>query len=842
MKACVNLQKKWNGKIKLDKGLLAAFCIPTVLMLVLFIICGIYPFGSRSFLYMDMYHQYMPFFSEFVDKIKAGEGLSYSWNVGIGSNFLALYVYYLASPLHWLAFLFPREHLLEFMSYLVIIKLGLCGLTSCIYLQKHFQTKAPVTVLISCFYALSGFMAAYNWNIMWLDPVILLPLILLGLEALVKEGKWLLYCVSLALCIYSNYYISIMICIFLVLYFIVEWLLEGRNWRSIRDFALFSLLAGGMAAVLLVPEVCAILETEFGDISFPEKWESYFSLLDVVARHCMLVPAERGLDHWPNIFCGSAVLFMVPLYAVNPSIPARRRFAYLGLAGVMLLSFSVNMLDFIWHGLNYPDSLPGRQSFIYIFLVLIMCTDAVLHLKEIGKEKIIYCYLGALAFLLFCEKFAPEEAFTPLIMLTTILFMTFYAVVAYLYRTKSGKDWQAVLLFALSILVVLENGINTVNTSLGTVSRENYLGEIPDYQALYELVETSEEGFFRVEKFERTTKNDGTLAGYPTASVFSSTLNSSVTDLYEELGMRHSKVYYGYDGATPFTSALLNVKYLFGETQNEQMYENNTEEDRLYTAVGEQGDLTLYACNYTVPFGYVVPLDYELESTNSSGPVSLQNKLVRALGVDGMLLEKVDSEQTEEDVRLTAEEDGYYYMVVNSSGTKKVNAEGYYGTKKFTDLKVDCILYVGYLKEGQSILFTNGDEEDTSQKIRLTAYKLDVEVLKQATEVLSQTHLENVEYDSTHISGTVTMEEAGKMILSVPYEHGWTVKVDGQEVETGLFGDCFMTISLLPGEHEITMEYVPYGTYAGIAVSCISIFCFGMCLIMRRRRRISEHE
>ena len=87
MKFCVKMWKKT------DKDFLAAFLIPTLLMLVLFIIQGIYPFGSRSFLYMDMYHQYMPFFSEFVEKIKAGEGLAYSWNVGIGSNFLALYVY-----------------------------------------------------------------------------------------------------------------------------------------------------------------------------------------------------------------------------------------------------------------------------------------------------------------------------------------------------------------------------------------------------------------------------------------------------------------------------------------------------------------------------------------------------------------------------------------------------------------------------------------------------------------------------------------------------------------------------------------------------------------------------
>ena len=124
-----------------------AFFVPAFIMLVLFIIRGIYPFGDRSFLFSDMYHQYMPFLSEFVHKIKAGEGLFYSYNVGIGSNFLALYVYYLASPFNWLVFLLPEGLIMEFMSYLVILRIGLMGLTFSIYLRKVFGKEDPAALL-----------------------------------------------------------------------------------------------------------------------------------------------------------------------------------------------------------------------------------------------------------------------------------------------------------------------------------------------------------------------------------------------------------------------------------------------------------------------------------------------------------------------------------------------------------------------------------------------------------------------------------------------------------------------------------------------------------------------
>ncbi|MDE6518064.1 MAG: YfhO family protein, partial [Acetatifactor sp.] len=428
--------KKYRGKIQINGGLVAAGAIPAVIMLAIFFLKSVFPFGNRSFLYMDMYHQYMPFFSEFYNKLREGGSMAYSWNVGIGSNFLALYVYYLACPLHFLGALVPKAYIMEFLSYLVVCKVGLCGLTACLYLQRRFRTRSFSCVLFSCFYALSGFMAAYNWNIMWLDPVILLPLVLLGLELLVKEGRCGLYCVALALSIYTNFYLSIIVCIFLVLYFLVLIFTERRSFKILGNFALFSLLAGGMAAVLLAPEVCALLATDFGHSSFPSEVKTYFSVLAELARHCMCVSAERGLDHWPNIYCGVAAFLLVPLYAVNPGIPMRRRFAHLALAGFMLVSFGTNVMDFMWHGFNYPDSLPGRQTFLYIFLVLILCYDCFRHLRDLEPKYILYSYLGTVLFLLCCQQFVEHEDFPDEVWLATVLFVTADAILLYLYRTR----------------------------------------------------------------------------------------------------------------------------------------------------------------------------------------------------------------------------------------------------------------------------------------------------------------------------------------------------------------------------------------------------------------------
>ena len=87
----VKMKKRVTDFIIKNGLYIAAFGIPFFTMLFLFAAKKIYPFGDRSFLNIDMYHQYFPFLTEFFHKLRGGESLSYSWNAGIGSNFIALY-------------------------------------------------------------------------------------------------------------------------------------------------------------------------------------------------------------------------------------------------------------------------------------------------------------------------------------------------------------------------------------------------------------------------------------------------------------------------------------------------------------------------------------------------------------------------------------------------------------------------------------------------------------------------------------------------------------------------------------------------------------------------------
>ena len=805
---------------------LAAFLLPLILMIAIFIGNGIFPFGKRCFLFSDMYHQYMPFFQEMMSKIKAGEGLDYSWNVGLGSNFLALYVYYLASPLNWLAFLFPQKYLIEFMSYAVVFKIGLAGACAWLYFMSRSEErkKAWFSALIcSTFYAMSGFVAAYNYNVMWMDCVVLLPLILMGMERLVHKGKMGLYVVSLGLCILTNFYISIMVCIFLVFYFIYLFLAEKHSFSMIWKFAAGSLLAGGLAAVLLVPELQALMATDFGDVAFPKEWEAYFSILDMLARHCMAITTERALEHWPNIFCGTMVFFLIPLYVVNEKIPARKRFGFMALAGFFLMSFSTNVLDFLWHGMNYPDSLPCRQSFIYILIILVACHDCLTHLDGIQPKAIIKAALGAAVFMLYIEQFVDVDDFLTWTWLLNLAFILLGAACLYIYVVKE-KTWVRTVAVIVALIAVLsEVSINMAYTSVGTTDRTAYLSHLDDYRVLRER-NSGENDFYRFEKFGRKTKNDATLAGFPSASVFSSTMNSCVMDFYTKMGMQHSKVYYGFDGATPFAAALLNVKYLFSDSQGW--------ESELYQIKDEENGIYLYEAMESLPFGYVAPKGFELAEDAKQNGVLTQNDLVKKLGADAPLLSRVTIERDGNDVEFTPMQDGIYFGCVTKSGTAKIKMTGGNADAvNYKDLKKNGLFYVGFLKEGQRILLTNDDSKDDSKQIDVSMYRLNVSALTEALDILRAQHMTDVKVSSHEVSGKLHLEKEGRLILSIPYEKGWTVLVNGQKAEPVRFGGAFIALDLDVGDYELELSYEPAGKKLGIAITAVSILLFALFFI-----------
>lgn len=825
----------WNLVRPYD-GLVAAFLVPIVIMLIIFAQRGIFPFGEESFLRTDMYHQYAPFFSEFQNKLTHGGSLMYSWNIGMGVNFAALYAYYLASPLNWLLILCPQSLVIEFMTYSIVLKIGLSGLSMAYYLRKHNKTCDFGIAFFAIFYALSGYMAAYSWNIMWLDCILLFPLIVLGLERLVKDGKGLLYCLTLGISILSNYYISIMICIFMVLYFIALLVMEEKlSWeRFIRSsfyFALYSLLAGGLAAAVLIPEIYALQMTASSDFTFPKTFSQYFPIFDMLARHIGNVETEIGLDHWPNIYCGVAVLLFFLLYLASKKISGKEKAVYCTLLLLFFASFSINVLNFIWHGFHYPNSLPSRQSFIYIFLLLLMCYRAYMYLQETPWKHVILAFWGSVVFVILAQKLVTEEHFHFIVYYVAILFLALYLGAICLYQ-KGARYHNIALLMTLAI-VSIEAAVNTTVTSVTTTSRTAYKKDNAAVEKLVDSVQPNST-FFRMEKVSRKTKNDGAWMHFPSVSLFSSTASADLSALFKKLGCESSTNAYSITGSTPLIDMLCAVKY--------GIYSKDPEASGTRIFLAQEEDTFLYENTYTLPLGFWVPAELEQWwSLDAGNPADVQNGLTDSLGTAHVLNMVMDTVTDGTKLTFYPEESGEYYAFVDNKKIEKVTATTWDGTETFNNVDRGYLLELGNCLAGEEVTLV---AENTQETMRAQIYRFSEKGLAAAYEKLSAEPWNLTSWTDSSLEGTISCKEAGTMFTTVPYDAGWSILVDGVEQKPEKILDAFIGVPVTAGTHTIEMKYRPQGLNQGMVITFASLAVLlliaGGGIYQKRRREQQE--
>ena len=782
-----------------------AFFIPVIIFTALYFAREIFPFGNNCYLRSDMYHQYAPFFSELWYKIRNAESLTYSWDIGMGTNFTSLYAYYLASPANWIIVLFPQKYMIEIMNTLIILKLSLSSVSMTHYISRHFSNKNICIALFGLFYAFSGYVAAYSWNIMWLDCLILVPLIMLGLERLVNEDKCFLYCISLGLCIFTNYYIAIMVCLSVVLYFIVLVTAYKKErtfknyFKTFLKFAFYSLIAGGLAACLLLPEFYTFSLSASSDIAFPKKLSLYFSILNMLTRQLINVPVHLGLEHYPNIYCGVAVFLLYPLYVMDKDINLCEKIGKSVLLLVFLTAFNLNIPNFIWHGFHYPNSLPCRQSFIYIFFLLTMCYEALSHIKRMTSRQLGIAVWISLGLLVLIEQvFAVDETYDFKAIYLSGAFILVYAGLMIVYNKTNWK--LPVTVFLAFIVCIIECTINMDSTGIGTTNRTSYLLDYDAIKSVTQTVRDEDTSFYRMDKkFGARSKNDGAWHNYHSISTFSSTSSAGMSELFGKLGFEHSMNAYGYNGATLVTESLFSVKYTI---TNRILTSSSLRE----YYVGNDGEF-VYENKYTLPLGFIQTLTgianvFTLTYENATDS-SFEVKPVKA---------------------------GHLYMVVRNTTCDNVTATINNSEYTYSGLKNgNHIIDLGYAVPADTVVISGDSAMNAS------VYTLETSRFTEAYNILNGSSLSITSFKATKIKGTITANKAATLIFSIPYDKGWKVYIDGRKVETSALYDALLSVQISEGSHEITLKYTPVNLIKGCLITALCIIILIGIYILKKK-------
>ena len=871
------LKKHPNSKIAkfLDRNIyvMLAFVCSAVLMLLVYYCFDIIPFGEKTVLRMDLYHQYGPLFAELYDRITQLKSMLYSWNTGGGGAFLGNYFNYLSSPIGGLiVLLFGHENVPEAIGAMVFLKNALAAASMAFYLKKSTGKNDFTISAFGILYAFCGFFIAYYWNIMWIDAMYLLPLIVLGIERIINKQKATFYIVMLAISFFSNYYMSYMICIFAVLYFLVYFFSnysikevlptkpiyvddDGEIYkRKVDDvlysrfvtsgllFALGSFVAVGLAAVALLPTYFCLKACSATSGTFPADYQFYNNIFDFLANHLSsLDPTIRssGETVLPNVYCGIITVMLVPLYIFCDKIKAKERAAHIILLAVFFLGFNLNYLNYIVHAFHFPNDLPFRFSFIYSLVLLSMAYKALINIKSFSTKALLGSGVATILFIVLVQELGSKNVQEATVYLS-IAFAAVYTVVLGLMKKKEFA--QSAVSLLLMCCVFAEVAVCDTDHFVMSQQKPNFVNGYTEFRELKEKLDTVEgNDKYRMELTDINTLMDASWFNYNGVSVFSSMAYEKSANLQHNLGLNSNYINsYVYAPQTPVYNAMMSLKYLVnndGSMMNGELFEE----------VAGNDSFTAYRNNYYLPIAYCVSDEVSKWITTGSNPFEIQNDYWTRATDAGDVFKKIpastySTDNIRDDEAILSENFTYYKDAVNESGSmvikyevpesenvylyadcktaESISVSGTNGFSKTQDPDDPYVLDCGYYEKGEIITLEISIPADKeSGYADIYAVGLDMNNFEAGYNKLAASTMDITEFTDTHIKGTVNVKATELVYTSINYDEGWEITVDGEKVEPIAIGGALIGIDAAPGTHTIEMTYKPKGLAIGAIVS-----------------------
>lgn len=815
------------------------------------------PFGDITILRMDLYHQYGPLFAEFRDRLVSGGSLLYSWQSGGGGSFLGNFFNYLSSPLSLLVLFFKHINITDAIALIIMLKCALSASSFTYYLKAsdEFKKHNPITAGFGLLYAFSGYFIAYYWNVMWLDGMLLLPLIVLGIERIVNDKSPKLYVITLALLIISSYYMGFMACIFAVLYALTYYFgkygFEKRLIRAGGNFICFSILAAGISAVCLYPTLHALKACSATSGTFPSDASTYFNIFDFLANHmASLEPTIRssGEDVLPNIYCGIATVMLAILYLYIKSIPIKEKISRALLLVFLFLSFDINVLNYIWHGFHFPNDLPYRFSFMYSFVLLTVAFKALIRIRELKGKDLLNIGLGTCVFIVLLEELGSKNVNTATIIVSLVFAVLYTIVLSLLNNKKFLASSVACLLFCCMFAEIA-----IANTDHYDIDqpKTNYASDYTDFRKIKNKLDEREgNDFYRMELTDLRTRMDPSWYGYNGVSAFSSMAYEKTANLQYNLGMFGNYINsYTYNPQTPVYNAMFGIKYLVNNSEKIKL------NDKIYTQVASNKKFTAYENKYSLPIAFCVSNNIENWNSSFNNPFETQADFIeKATGVSGVFDTLVPTEINYSNLNefgddeiltgnymfsktsvgesssftltITPEKDQNVYVYVKSDDVDTITVRDLDGNLQIDqDVDEEYILDIGECKANKPIFIDIPVAETASGYVDAFVVGLNTEKFEEAYKIMKSGSISMTEFSDTKFKGTVDAAEDCILYTSVNFDDSWEIMVDGKALtydDVIQIGDALFGIKLTAGEHKIIFDYQPKGLKQGAIISVIS--------------------
>lgn len=842
---------------------IVAFIVPVCLLLIVYAVWGQWPFGNKTLLIWDMNWQYCEFFSHLHNILHGDASALYSFSRALGGDMIGVAAYYLISPFNLLFYFFDEQNIYMGIFLVTCLKTGAIGLT----MQLFLQSKRPgaATVFFSTAYALCAYVVGYSFNIMWLDGIILLPLMVWGIEKLVEEGKYLLYTLALAGAIITNFYMGYMLCIFSVLYFAVYFLLLSkgtRRWSTCLRYAAASLAGGMLSACIALPTVFAMQggkkRTDFSTL-FDFLWQLDSRWL-FSSNFAGTTQARQMTNGQPLMYCGVVVFLLLLFYFIGCRDQWKRKAGYLLLLGIMILSFGFQNLCRIWQVFNLPNGSPYRYSFLFCFLGVLVAYEAYdKGISDKTWERRQYvswlgiCLVTTLGIFVTRAFFVGSgKQWTPWVNLILVV------VYAILLLGKEKKAVRVVLCVVFGAELCLNAGnLYWYSDYYEPASVSDYRAYMQQMKPLVELAESEDDIYRTVLTGDGYwSVNDPFFFNLYGLDSYTSVERDTTHQMAYDLGY-YTNMTFGIHyktGSTHTAESLLGVKYLITSEHPGEGYHQ----------IAENGNLALYENETVFPFAWFADESIAQVKNEPYDSLDYQNRILQCIGeekkeqvlekLDWELAEVADCEETADGghqlkegvdfgyvtYRLHPEKTGMVYLqTINLTNTMVqfiVNdelvdySEQESIVKRLGSVTPEDEIYVRYVLMPDSGIFSSEQvavylENEAALEAYAGLWKDQVTVFRKSDS-------------NIHITCENTKDETRYLVCTFPYDEGWHITVDGEEAKPTQVMGNFTALAIEPGVHEIALRFIPKGMLPGIGVTVVTMI--GLIILGLYRRKAGE--
>ena len=853
----------FNRELTLRKLCFLTAILSLLVICVVYYINRITPFGKNTLLQVDFYHQYGPMLAELYDRIHNFSSLLYSFKMGLGLPLFRNFLNYMSSPFNIIMLFFRRKDILTSYSVIIGLKAVFSSVAMVYYLSKKYKATELYLVPFGLFYAFSAYYSAYYWNLMWIDGMVFLPLITLGIEKLVNDGKWKFYTIWLAIMLLSNYYIGYMICIFSCLYYLIysfnkTVLRKGQILSSFKKFiksglmfGFSSLLSFGLVAIFLVPLCLSISSiSATGKIDIPNSQYYAFIFSDFFKYHfsgiASTVFASDAITA-PNVSCGILSLALLIIFIVNVDVSIREKICYVILLGFFAMAFFNAPLDYILQGFHVPNDLPYRYSFIYSFILILISVYAFRNIKKVSYRMMILIYVFLSIVLIMIGDSEYVSLSGKLIYINMVLLGIYFILYSAVYTKKINLKVLYVFMIFLAIFDVIVSINKKFNVNVTINSFYDDYGSISNSLNYIDKVE--DDLFYRVEKEKRITLNDTSWYDYYGITSFSSMNNEDMAILQYNLGMEGNVINsYIYRQSTPVYDTMFDIKYFIG----------NSVDNKRYTLINDN-DNKIYRYNYNVGIGYAVNKEIDSWNTSYNDPFKIQNEYMNlATGVDNVLeqLKVINKEliyQKDNYVivkyTLANSFDNLYFYNNNEVDFVILNDCLYYSNdnyRQYNDV-INNLYYMLVKNDDKYMLNFKLDEKvidiylgysNLSNDYSVSLYTINDNNFLKAISKLKSNILNVTSFKETKIKGNITVNNDMVMYTSIPYDEGWHVLVDGKKVKTRALAKSLLIFDIPNGSHDVIIYYKEKGLILGIFISIMSILLFFSDKIIKKIKHL----